>query len=333
MLAPRKLSLDQAVELLRAAGEPTRMRLLNLLVGADLTVSDLIDILGQSQPRLSRHLRLLVEAGLAERHQEGAWAYFRAADAGAAAALAGQLLATVEEGDAQIVADRQRLAAVRERRARLAGDYFAANAAEWDALRSLHADDSKVEAAMLKLAGGRRIEAMLDLGVGTGRILELFAPMYQRGVGIDTSREMLAIARANLERGGVRHAQVRQGDLFRLPGPAHQYDLVTLHQVLHFLDDPAGAIRAAANQLAPGGRLLVADFAPHAMEDLRQRHRHLRPGFAREQVKEWMVAAGLDFVEAVDIAPGGGIGSGNGARLTVTLWLGADPRLQIAGAA
>lgn len=339
MLAPHKLPLNEAVELMRAAGEPTRLRLLHLLAGADLTVSDLIDILGQSQPRLSRHLRLLAEAGLAERHQEGAWAYFRAVDAGVGARFVADLVARLDEADAQIMADRERLAAVRKRRADLAAEYFSANAAEWDALRSLHADDAKVEAAMLKLAGNKRIEAMLDLGVGTGRMLELFAPLYARGVGVDTSRDMLAIARANLEkagldRAGIAHAQVRQGDLFRLPFPAHQFDFVTLHQVLHFLDDPAAAIRAAAHALAPGGRLLIADFAPHELEELRQRHRHLRLGFSRAQMAEWIAAAGLELADVLDIAPEAKNGPKPATpKLTVTLWLAADPQVQIAGAA
>lgn len=325
-----RLPLERTVELLRAAGEPTRLRLLALLSAADLTVTDLIEILGQSQPRISRHLRLLAEGGLVERHQEGAWAYFRAAEDGPAAALAETLIAGLDRDDPQLVRDRERLEAVRKRRAESAADYFARNAQAWDALRSLHVDEAKVETAMLDLAGGQTFQAMLDLGTGTGRLLELFAPLYARAVGVDASRDMLAVARANLDRAGLSRVQVRQGDIYLLPTPAGQFDFVTLHQVLHYLDDPAAAIREAAHALAPGGRLLIADFAPHDLEFLREEHNHLRLGFSHDQLCEWLEAAGLEVDRIIDLKPGP---AGAGRKLTVTLCLARDPRMLVAGAA
>ena len=326
------LRLDDAVNLLRAAGENTRIRLLALLSACDLTVSDLIDILGQSQPRISRHLRLMGEAGLVERYQEGAWAFFRAVDQGAASELAAALIAHIDREDEQLQRDRERLNAVRQRRADRATNYFAKNAAAWDELRSLHADDARVEAAMLSIAGTRPFDAMLDLGTGTGRLLELFAPLYQRGAGVDASRDMLQVARANLDAAGLSRVQVRQGDLYMLPTPAGQYDFVTLHQVLHYLDDPLAAIREAARALSPGGRLLIADFAPHALEFLRDEHQHVRLGFSHEQMAEWIAQAGLELIEVRDIAPDVAADSANAGRdkLTVTLWLARDPRLLIA---
>lgn len=326
MLNRTPLSLDKAVDLLRAAGEPTRLRLMALLSAADLTVTDLIDILGQSQPRISRHLRLLAEAGLVERYQEGAWAYFRAADEGPAAALAESLLERLDMDDFQFQRDLERLDAVRRRRADSAADYFARNAGEWDALRSLHVDEGKVESAMLDLVGNRPIQAMLDLGTGTGRLLELFAPIYVRGVGIDMSRDMLSVARANLDRAGLARVQVRQGDIYLLPTPSGSFDLVALHQVLHYLDDPAAAIREAARALAPGGRLLIADFAPHELEFLRAEHSHLRLGFSHSQLREWLEAAGLEVDNIVDLKPE----SEGAGKLTVTLWLARDPRMLVA---
>ena len=231
MLSPapiKQLPLERTVDLLRAAGEPTRLRLLALLSDADLTVTDLIDILGQSQPRISRHLRLLVEGGLVERHQEGAWAYFRTADEGPAAGLAETLLSGLDRDDPQLTRDRERLDAVRKRRSERAASYFADHAYDWDALRSLHVEEAKVEAAMLELAGTTPFQAMLDLGTGTGRLLELFAPLYARAVGVDMSRDMLAVARANLDRAGLSRVQVRQGDIFLLPTQAGHFDFVTL---------------------------------------------------------------------------------------------------------
>jgi ubiquinone/menaquinone biosynthesis C-methylase UbiE/DNA-binding transcriptional ArsR family regulator len=327
MLTRSTLALDDIVNLLRAAGEPTRMRLLSLLCAADLTVTDLIEILGQSQPRISRHLRLLAEAGLLERYQEGAWAYFRAVDEGVAATVMARIIEATDQADPQLARDRERLGAVRQRRSEQAMAYFSRNAGAWDELRSLHVEDSRVEQAMLELAGNRPVQSMLDLGTGTGRLLELFAPVYVRATGVDASREMLAVARANLDRAGLSRVQVRQGDIYLLPTPANHFDLVTLHQVLHFLDDPTAAIREAARALAPGGHLLVADFAPHDLEFLRDEHQHRRLGFSHEQIAGWLADAGLDVERIVDLAPQ------KGGKLTVTLWLARDRRMLIAGEA
>ena len=324
MLTRPKLALDETVNLLRAAGEQTRLRLLLLLSAADLTVTDLIEILGQSQPRISRHLRLLTEAGLLERYQEGAWAFFRAAEEGLAARMVNDLLNGVDAGDPQLARDRERLEAVRKRRSEQAASYFAENAAAWDELRSLHVDESRVEAAMRAMVGERPIQAMLDLGTGTGRLLELFAPIYQRAVGVDASREMLQVARANLDRAELSRVQVRQGDLYHLPTPGGHFDLATLHQVLHFLDDPAAAVREAARALTPGGRLLIADFAPHALDFLRDEHQHRRLGFSHDQVRGWLEEAGLDLLDVKDLHPGAG------GKLTVTLWLARDRRMLVA---
>ena len=325
MLTRTALALDDAVNLLRAAGELTRLRLLSLLSASDLTVTDLVDILGQSQPRISRHLRLLTEAGLLERYQEGAWAYFRAVDDGTASRLIGDVLAVLDRDDPQLARDRQRLEGVRSKRAEQAANYFSQNASAWNELRSLHVEESRVEAAMLKLAGSKPIQSMLDLGTGTGRMLELFAPLYVRASGVDASREMLAVARANLDRSGLSRVQVRQGDIYLLPTPANHFDLVTLHQVLHFLDDPAAAVREAARALAPGGRLLIADFAPHELEFLRDAHLHRRLGFSHSLVRGWLEDCGLEVERIVDLAPQAG------GKLTVTLWLARDRRMLMAG--
>jgi ubiquinone/menaquinone biosynthesis C-methylase UbiE/DNA-binding transcriptional ArsR family regulator len=331
MLKKAELPLEVTVNLLRAAGETTRLRLLSLLAHSDLTVTELIDILGQSQPRISRHLRLLAEAGLLERHQEGAWAYFRAVEDGPEAEMIARVLATVSAADPQLRRDRERLDAVRQHRAEAAQSYFARNAATWDALRSLHVDESRVEAAMLDLIGKRLFQTMLDLGTGTGRMLELFAPYYHRGIGIDASRDMLSVARANLDRAGLSRVQVRQGDIFMLPTPTNHFDLVTIHQVLHFLDEPAQAVAEAARALAPAGRILIVDFARHKLEFLRDEHLHRRLGFSHEQVSDWLEQAGLEIVDVVDLRPDGGAG-GNNEKLTVTLWLARDPRIEVADA-
>jgi ubiquinone/menaquinone biosynthesis C-methylase UbiE/Fe2+ or Zn2+ uptake regulation protein len=323
---PPPIPLDQLNGILRAAGEPTRLRILALLGQAELTVSDLTDILRQSQPRISRHLRLLAEAHLVDRHREGSWAFFRLADRGAAGDVARGLLARLAPHDPTIARDRERLADVRAARAAAAQAYFRAHAAEWDRIRRLHVAEEAVEAAIREALADRPFHTLLDLGTGTGRMLELFGPSIERGLGIDLSVEMLAIARARLERAGLRHCSVRQGDIYDLSALCGSFDVVIIHQVLHFLDDGARALVEAASTLRPGGRLLVVDFAPHDLEFLREEHAHRRLGFAAETVAQWMTAAGLDMVMHRTLAPEGG----SEGRIAVSLWLARDPRVSIA---
>ena len=311
---------------LKAAGEGTRLRILALLGEAELTVSDLTEILRQSQPRISRHLKLLGEAGLIERFREGSWAFFRLAEQGAGAEVIRTLLARLAPDDPTVARDRERLAVVRAARATAAQNYFARHAAEWDRIRKLHVSDSAVEAAIKAAVADRPVEALLDLGTGTGRMLELFGPDIARGLGLDMSLDMLALARARLDRAGLRHCTVRQGDIYDLELPKNAFDLVILHQVLHFLDDGARAIREAARVLRPGGRLLVIDFAPHDLEFLRDQHAHRRLGFTAEQVTQWTEAAGLDTVTHRTLPPE----AGTDGKIAVSLWLARDPRIVIA---
>ncbi|MBV8751969.1 MAG: metalloregulator ArsR/SmtB family transcription factor [Hyphomicrobiales bacterium] len=314
---------------LKAAGEGTRLRILALLAEAELTVSDLTEILRQSQPRISRHLRLLTEAGLVERFREGSWAFFRLADHSGAGELAHALVARVVPGDPVVTRDRERLTAVRSARAAAAQAYFRTHAAEWDRIRRLHAADEAVEAAIRAALAERPFRSLLDLGTGTGRMLELFGPDTERGLGIDLSLDMLTVARARLERAKLRHCSVRQGDIYDLSLPRDSFDVVIVHQVLHFLHDGARAVREAARVLRPEGRLLVIDFAPHDLEFLREEHAHLRLGFAAETVEQWMRAAGLEMVLHRVVPPE----PGSEGKIAVSLWLARDPRIAFADTA
>lgn len=326
MLTRPRLGLDLAVDTLKAAAESSRMRILLLLSRGDLTVSDLTEVLNQSQPRVSRHLKLLLEAGLIGRYQEGSWAYFRLADSDLARDFAHGLVARIDASDPQVERDLERLTAVKRKRQERAASYFSANAESWDRIRSLHVADADVEAAILEIARQKPFRTLLDLGTGTGRLLEILAPLYQRAVGIDMSREMLAVARANLDRAGIASAQVRQGDILAPPVERDAFDLVTIHQVLHYLEQPGEAIREAARLLRPAGRLMIVDFAPHDLEFLREEHAHLRLGFADEQIAEWLDEAGIELAETVEFAPAQGVS----AQLTMKLWVGGDRRLLIA---
>lgn len=320
------LSFPAVLEGLKAAGEDTRLRLVAVLAEAELTVSDLTEILGQSQPRISRHLKLLAEAGLVERHREASWVFYRRAADGPGARLAARLLDLLDRDDPILSGDRARLDAVRAARVSAAQAYFASHASRWNELRSLHVPEAAVEAAMQDALSGTAIRSLLDLGTGTGRVLELFAPDVERGMGIDLSPDMLGIARTTLDQAGVRNCQLRQSDIYAVPAPRDSFDAVILHQVLHYLDDGGRALREAARVLMPGGRLLVVDFAPHGLEFLRDAHAHRHLGFARETVEGWFADAGLDLLSFRTLSPEGGEG------LTVSLWLARDRRVRVAGA-
>jgi ubiquinone/menaquinone biosynthesis C-methylase UbiE/DNA-binding transcriptional ArsR family regulator len=312
---------------LKSAGEPTRLRILALLGEAELTVSDLTEILRQSQPRLSRHLRLLTEAGLVDRFREGSWAFFRLGERGGTAELARTLIGRLKTDDAIVLRDRERLVAVRANRAAAAQNYFRRYAAEWDRIRRLHVADAAVESAIRDALADKPVRSLLDLGTGTGRMLELFGPDIERGLGLDLSLDMLALARARLDRAGLKHCSVRHGDIYDLALPRDSFDVVIIHQVLHFLDDSARAIAEAARVLRPGGRLLVVDFAPHDLEFLREEHAHRRLGFAAETVTQWLEAAGLDVLRQETLPPG------PQGKIAVSLWLARDPRIVLAAPA
>ncbi|MCB1487525.1 MAG: metalloregulator ArsR/SmtB family transcription factor [Bauldia sp.] len=321
------LAIDELLAALRAAGESSRLRILALLRQAELSVKDLTTILGQSQPRISRHVKLLADSGLIDRYPEGAWVFYRLTEGTAGRRLADELLAAADPDDPVLARDRERLAQIKQDHATAAEHYFSENAAAWDTIRALHVAEDAVEAAIVGLVGERQFDSLLDLGTGTGRMLELLHPLYSRAIGIDASSSMLAVARANLDRAGIANAQVRLGDIYNLSLPRDSFNLVMIHQVLHFLDDPERALAEAARVLRPGGRLLVVDFAPHDLEFLREEHAHRRLGFGREQVAQWVEANGLGLGEVVELP------AGDNDKLKVTLWLAKDPRMAIAGAA
>ncbi len=296
---------------LKAAAEPTRLRLLALCAHGELTVTELTQILGQSQPRVSRHLKLLCEAGLLERFREGIWAYYRLAERGAVAELARTLVDAIPDEDGGLTLDLERLDLIKQGRREAADRYFSENAARWHEIRGLHVPEREVEEALLSLLPESGISDLLDVGTGTGRILELFGPRIAHGLGVDASREMLAVARVNLEQAGLRHCQVRLGDMYQLALPGQSQDAVIFHQVLHYAEEPATAIAEAARVLRPGGIMLVVDFARHELEYLREQQAHRRLGFTDEEVRGWLVRAGL-APEPVRTLPGD--------PLTVCIW-------------
>ena len=307
-----------APKIFASLADPTRLRILMLLRAMELSVGEIAQVLGQSQPRVSRHVKILVDAGLAERHKEGSWVFVGLGARGRVEPLF-QLLerwAELDGDNPQFPADAARLAAVRADRAAAAERYFALHAQDWDALRSLHVAESEVEAACRRALADAPVGRLIDVGTGTGRMIELFGPAADQALGVDRSPEMLRLARVKLAEAGLDGAELRQGDMYALPLASGSAETVIVHQVLHYAQNPAAAVAEAARLLTPGGRLLIVDFAPHEREELRARDAHARLGFADDAILKYLEEAGLAgrVVEHLE-----------GGELTVTIWLGEQP--------
>ena len=303
----------------QALADPTRLRIVALLRIMELSVGELAHILGQSQPRVSRHLKILADAGVLDRRKEGSWVFLTLADSDQLEPLFALIDEWADQGTRVMFAsDAARTEGIRAERAEAANRYFSGHAPVWDQIRSLHAAESDVERAIDQALGKRPLGRLVDIGTGTGRMIELFGPRATQAIGIDRSSEMLRLARVKLEAAGI-HSSLRQGDMYALPLADCSADSVIIHQVLHYAHSPATAIAEAARVLAPGGTLLIVDFAAHEREELRSTDAHIRLGFEDEVMAGWFAAAGLD-VDHVEHLEGG--------ELTVTLWRGSKKPLR-----
>ncbi|MBL4894942.1 MAG: metalloregulator ArsR/SmtB family transcription factor [Emcibacter sp.] len=307
-----EIAFDRMLNALKAVGEETRLRILALFQTGELTVTELVTILRQSQPRVSRHLRLLCEAGLLERYREGTWIFYRLAEGGPEGDLARAIMKYIPFSEQILQHDSERLAEIKEERKGKASRYFKENAADWDRIRSLYISEGDVEKILLEITSDMKIHDFLDVGTGTGRILEVFADRIGRGTGIDLSREMLSIARVNLERAQLHNCQVRQGDMYDLALASGSMDLILIHQVLHFADDPSAALRETSRLLRQNGRVIVVDFAPHKLEYLRDDQAHHRLGFKDEEVIGWLDKVGLKSDPAMHL---------EGKELDLSIWV------------
>jgi len=310
--------MDLLLASLRAAGEPTRLRLLALSAHGELSVTEFTQILGQSQPRVSRHLKLLVEAGLLERFREGAMVFYRIASVGEASHFARTLVDLLPQDDNSLNRDLQRLQQIHENRRSLADAYFNRNAAEWNRIRQMHVPEADVERQLIEVIGEKPVESFVDIGTGTGRILALLSEQVERGIGIDQNAEMLAVARAHLEQEKLKNVRVRKGDMYNMPFDDQSMDLATVHLVLHYSQDPMPVIHEAVRVLKPSGRLIIVDFAQHQEEHLRTEHNHLRLGFSDAEIRSAMKSVGLSPGKTHSL---------EGDPLTVNIWHGTKRAL------
>ncbi|AOG02314.1 MULTISPECIES: ArsR/SmtB family transcription factor [Blastomonas] len=306
--------------LFKALADDSRLRIMLLLQLMELSVGELAAVLDQSQPRVSRHVRILAEAGLAERHKEGSWVFLRPALPRLNHKAASLLDAFLRHDDAvgpvlsaQHAADRAQLDAIRAIREQRAADFFAQHAGQWDAIRSLHLPEADVEAALADMIRDQPLGRLLDIGTGTGRMIELFADSAEHSTALDRSPEMLRLARAKLQHHATEQVDLVQADFYALPLIDQGFDTILLHQVLHYAQNPQGVIDEAGRVAAPGARIAIVDFAPHALEELRERDAHARLGFGDDQIATMLAGAGIDLIETRSLS---------GGALTVKIWLG-----------
>jgi len=317
--------MDHILNIFRALADPTRLRIMLLLQKMELAVGELAQILNQSQPRISRHIRILDEAGLAERRKEGSWVFLKPGPASELEILGRIFRSDRVAKSEQAMQDQAQLSLVRKARAEMAERYFAAHAAEWDAIRSLHLPEAEVERAMLALLRDAPLGKMLDIGTGTGRMVELFGASAQSIIAIDNSPEMLRLARAKLLESEiasgsnlVQKTELKQGDFNNLPVANGAVDSVILHQVLHFAQHPEAVLVEVSRVLKSAGIVVIADFAAHNREDLRTEHAHARLGFSDASMKHWLAASKLELVQTRTL---------DGGELTVKIWVARKPTI------
>lgn len=320
--------MEELVQALKAVSDPTRLRIVVALRDTELTVGELCRVLEQSQPRVSRHLKLLADGGLAVRHADGTSAFYRLSSSTLGRIITTAVESLADRDSGVLYRDSVRLEAIREERAAEASRYFEEIASSWDRVRQFHVGDEVVEAAMIEAAGQTVDADLLDIGTGTGRVLELFGPSIRSGLGLDLSSKMLSLARSRLDASGYRHCTVRRGNAYDIEVAAGSMDIAVLHHVLHFLDDPARCISQAARSLRPDGQLLIVDFGPHDFEELRTDHAHRRLGYHDAEVVAWCDDAGLVDPKCKHIEAN----TADAERLPVTLWVATQnidaPNLQ-----
>ena len=305
--------MEELLRQLRAAAEPTRLRIIALCGHAELSVGDFVAILGQSQPRVSRHLKLLVDAGLLIRNKEGSRAYYRLLESDKNAQLSQVLNDLMDESDPMLVLDLSRLGIIRSERARFVDNYFDEFAGEQSRLSQISADEELISQLLLQYVQQENIGELLDVGTGNGRMLLLLGSKIEKAIGIDNSREMLAIARTNLEQADLKNCQVRIGDMYRLPFAENRFGLITINSLLRYAEKPKDVLTEATRVLKPGGILFIVDFSDHGLTELRDEYGHRWLGFSKDEMLN-MLDGDTITIESINFF--------KGEVLTVCVWKG-----------
>ena len=270
-------SFDTLLPRLRAIAEPSRLRLLAVLARGEFSVSELTEILGQSQPRVSRHLKLLDDSGLLEHFREQHWMYYRMPIETDGGRLARLLLEQLDADDRVLAGDRERVQRV-----------LAARCARGAAGEGVSAATSADELVPLVAAelGEQGCAALLYFGQAPDAVLAGLGARARRVVGMHSSRHAVQRARAVLHSTGLNHCVLQQGEITSLPQPSRSFDVVLIDRVLASADRPADGLREAARVLRPGGRIvLVEDF-----EALERRAPDSNP---LALLRSWLADAGL----------------------------------------
>jgi len=270
-------SFDNLLPRLRAVAEPTRLRLVAVLARGEFSVSELTEILGQSQPRISRHLKLLDDCGLLERFREQHWMYYRVAGDTEGGRLARLLLDQLDTGDPALAGDFERMGRVLEVRAGrgMTGEGDAGAAESCDLVPLIAAE-----------LGKQGQDALLYFGIAPDEVLAGLGSRARRAVGMNPSRMVVQRARARLHSAGLNHCVLQRGELAALPHPPHSFDVVVVDRVLAAADRPVDALREAARVLRPTGRLFVIEN----FESLDLRTPDSNP---LELLRAWLADAGL----------------------------------------
>jgi len=305
--------LDRLVQVLKSIADESRIRLLILCAQGEFTVSELVQVLGQSQPRVSRHLRILCDAGILKRTRQGSWVFYRSVKGGPESEFVPLLKSFITESEPVLKLDRKRLEHLKKERSRVAAQFFQKTASEWDNIRTHYVEDIQVESALQQCVSDVKPNSLLDIGTGTGRILKVLGPYVQDAEGIDFSHEMLNLARINLDHPSLEHCRVRHGDMYRLPYQEHSFNFITIHHVLHFANQPLEVLKEAGRVLKNKGQIAIVDFYSHEREEFRTKYHHHRLGFSDDEIKNWLDQIGLSMQPPIRI---------DGDPMEVVIWTG-----------
>jgi DNA-binding transcriptional ArsR family regulator len=291
-------SYDNYIDALKAISEPTRFRLVRLCAQGELTVSELMRIVGQSQPRVSRHLKLLQDAGILERFREQHWVFYRVAQEEHYQLLVSGLIKQIEKNETIIQLDQSRLIELQAARATLSETFIETELPDWLRLHEYHGDTARFESAVQDALAEKTVGHLLDVATGTGRMLKIVGPLASSGVGIDLSKKMVTVARSVLAESGLAHLTVRQEDMYQMRFAARHFDTITIDQVLYFATNPDALIKETARVLKYGGRLLVVAFTASKTAKTPP-----SVGIELSDIQQWIESAGLKITNT-NILPG-----------------------------